>query len=368
MRPPIRTNGLALIAIPYAAALGALATIHPALTALACAPVLWVLLSDLAARHLSPHVVYQLHDDDHRVLYVGETNDVIRRMLEHTDGTEHDWYADIYGYTIARHCWSDRQAKRIERRRITVLNNCAEHAWCDRLRNEIYDDNHRRTGAILTVWTWKPLYLATSMVFDSCTFHTPCGLTRPIPQRPEPDDDLDVDEWAEADGPAVHEPHTATYERHQRTSHAPVTPLALPPVSCHSEPVTSPRDTTRPPTGDGHYPSGVTDSRDSRQEATIGAQVRDAHQRRQGTLTDPFSPDLACHLTADERDRIPLLDDEERTLLAARLRQRKSRANRRNGNATKPTAARRPDSGDAGSSNGHQTRPARGGGGGGGET
>src|SRR5688572_10056401 len=135
MRPPIRTPGLILLGIPYAAAAGALTVLHPVLAVVAVAPTLWAMLSDLAASHLTGHVCYQLHDDDHRVIYVGETNDVPRRMLEHTDGTEHDWYADIYGYTIARHCWTDRQAKRIERRRITVLNNCAAHDWCDRLRN-----------------------------------------------------------------------------------------------------------------------------------------------------------------------------------------------------------------------------------------
>ena len=96
MRPPIRRAGLAHTGIPTALTVGTLAAIHPALAVALVAPILWAMLSDLAARYLTGHVVYQLHNDTHSVLYVGETNDVNRRMLEHTDGTEHDWYADIY--------------------------------------------------------------------------------------------------------------------------------------------------------------------------------------------------------------------------------------------------------------------------------
>lgn len=369
MRPPIRTTGLLAIGILYAAATGALAVLNPILAAAFVAPILWVMLSDLAASYLTGNVVYQLHDDQHRVIYVGETNDVTRRMLEHTDGTEHDWYTDIYGYTIARHCWTDRQCKRIERRRITVINQCARRSWCDRLRNEIYDDNHHKTGALLTVAVWKPLYLAASFVFDSCTFHSPAGLTRTIPQRPEADDELDADEWVEADEPAGTDSFNATYERRSQPSWDVVAPLALPPVSGHSQHVTDARDTTRPPMGGSCRPDRVTCDSDSHQGQSIGAQVREAHQRQQATLTDPFPPDLACHLTDGERAGVHLLDADERDLLYGRLRQRKSRANRRNKRSNGDGAARQSNghADTTSNGNGHQTRPARGRGAGEGE-
>jgi len=91
----------ALLLLTHAAAVVWLLAALPPLGLAAGALLLWPIASDWAASKVSDHVVYMLYNDAD-VIYVGETDDVYRRMYQHTDGIEHTWWRDIDGYNIAR--------------------------------------------------------------------------------------------------------------------------------------------------------------------------------------------------------------------------------------------------------------------------
>lgn len=230
-----------------------------ALTVMAVIGPLWVgLVDDAVNWGLGPGwCVYQLVDDDGLCLYVGSTNDVGRRVLEHTAGTGDPWRARIAGYNVARWCRSERQARRLEQRRIRVINLAADHARCPALHNEIYRSAHRRLLHRATTALWTPAYLLMSVASCAACFHTFAADYRVVPQRPG----ADTDDWMD-DRPDP-EPMTATYRRSgsEQARHA-VTLLALPPVRDTSRPAPSPLRGDAQPERDTSRRDSVTDQRD----------------------------------------------------------------------------------------------------------
>lgn len=325
-----------------------LGNVHYALGAVLAAAWLGPMASDWLASRRSSWVVYMLRNEHAEVIYVGQTDDTMRRMCQHTDGIEHVWWQEITCYTIWRHCWSKRQSKRIERRLVGVINRSADKKWCDKLRNEQYGNDHQRRSRNLGISTWKPIYLLASALWDCRSFTRPAEFTRSIPRRPEPhgpggDDDLwaDEDDWSSGSGWTE-----ATYERRQDNQHGPVaTLLALPPASCHTEePVTPRHSHTQTPTGSvARDSTSHPPRRDTQPKASPdGATIRAAHQRQQAATITQLPADLVAHLKPEEVDALPTLGVEDIKKLRATLRQRKSRTQRAAAADQSPTFRARP--------------------------
>ena len=318
-----------------AASMALLTLTHPAFTVAFCAVVLAPIVSDLGAARLSPWVVYVLRDRDGHAIYVGQTDDPMRRMYQHTDGVEHSWWRDIEGFTIWQHCWTLRQSERVEQRLVGVINRCSDKDWCDKLRNEQFGEDHRKTSRALPIMVWRPVYMLSSWMVDSRSFTRPAAYFRSIPQRPNRQHDDDYadhfDGFDNAAGPSEEHRTEATYERpsngRQRMG---LEPLALPPASCHTDdPVTAchSRNKGRSPLA-GDTPS-QDPGRDTQQTpGATGATIRDAHRRQQAATVGALPDDLAAHLTREEADALADLSPDELKVLRDRLRQRKSRANR----------------------------------------
>lgn len=305
MRPPLRPKAWLWLTLVGAAWGATTASWWP--LGLLLLLLLVPLAADFVWARFFPWVVYQLHDDQHQVIYVGQTNNVARRMREHVDGIEHEWWRDVYGYTIVRHCASERQSERIERRRIAVLNRCADKAYCDLLRNEQHAERHRQPGVVATLWWWKWMYLFGSLVFDSCTFHAPAEFTIRVPRRRVDEED----EWWVGPEPAVNdEPITAFYPRSESPQSGSLTMLALPPArnadrneNDRNDPYTGRSPVNDP---DDRYVTPDTD----REPRTIGERIRATNRDRQtAILTDtadqppPTSPRSRQPLSNAERQR-----------------------------------------------------------------
>lgn len=284
-RTAIPLGGLAILAA-HASLVVLLAIRWPLLALTAGAVIVWPVASDFFAGLFSDHVVYMLYKDD-EVIYVGETDDVYRRMYQHTDGIEHTWWRDIHGYNIARHCWSDRQSKRIERRLIAVVNRCAEKSWCGKLRNEIWDDAHTELATRLTLWWWKFWYLYASHIADCRLFHTTnrTFYCRSIPAKPRSDSDPEDQERWRGGEPRAEPRAEATYQRQERsTANHGVTILALPPVSSYADRNEPDRNDPSPSRREGGARSAqnrnAQDVTAASEQTTLSTRVRDAHTRR----------------------------------------------------------------------------------------
>jgi len=283
-RTAFPVSGALLLGLTGFAVVG-IALARPVTALVLCVLFLWPIMSDRLASWFSPHVVYMLYSGQ-RVVYVGETDDVMRRMYQHTDGVEHTWWRDVDGYTIARHCWSDRQAKRIERRMITVINRCAEKQWCDKLLNEIWGNTHTKWTVRLSLWWWKAWYLYASFCADCRAFHDPQRelYYRSIPPRPDRPNPVGRNDWRGG------EPRSKVHA--QAADDLP--PAAdLFPSRAIVEATVAERDASRnePDRNDGTAPRrGATprhaqdrydtDVTQATTTPTLSTRIRDAHQRR----------------------------------------------------------------------------------------
>lgn len=351
-------NALWVCTLPLATL--ALATLYPVAGLAFGALMLAQIASDMLARRYSPHVVYILRDENGEAIYVGQTDDVMRRMYQHTDGVEHSWWRDIHGYNIWRHCWNDRHARRVERRLIGVVNRCSTKAWCSRLRNEQFGEDHKRASRKLSILAWVPVYLLSNWMADSRTFTSPVAFSRSIPARPSstPDDDYSdtFDGFDEQPDQSDSGWEEATYERpsteRQRMG---LEPLALPPVSGHTDdPVTARHSRSDPFRGLASDTPSQAPRCDTRQAGATGATIRDAHRRQQAATLTQLPDDLAALLTPEEAEALDAMGADDLKTLHARLRKRKSRAGQTAAADRSPTYTAR-------------TRKAQGGGAGGGE-
>lgn len=220
--------------------------------------VLSSMAHDLFCRHVvrHPHVAYRLVSDDGRTLYVGSTNDVIRRLNEHTDGNGDPWRRQIHAMRLHRHAVSEAQARRIERRLIRCMTYAVGREWCRPLHNEVWTQPSSNPLTKLSTWAWTWLYVAQSFVFADCGWagepHT-YGTWILAEHRPGiDDDDWPIDHEPPPADRAVSDPLTATYERDAAEwfRHA-FTPIAIGPVrdvTRDEDPLRSRGSSTRNPT------------------------------------------------------------------------------------------------------------------------
>lgn len=92
-------------------------------------------------------VVYRLLDEHGRTLYVGSTNDLNRRAREHVAGPE-PWRREITHAVVHRHCHTERQARRVERRLIGAVTVGSRSWLCRPLHNDLLTD----PGPVAHVW------------------------------------------------------------------------------------------------------------------------------------------------------------------------------------------------------------------------
>lgn len=211
--------------------------LHRFAVAVVAVAVLSTMAHDLFCRHVvrRQHFVYRLVNDAGRTLYVGSTNDVIRRLNEHTDGNGDPWRRQIHAMRLHRNAISESQARRIERRLIRCMTYAVGREWCRPLHNEVWTQPPSNPIAKLSTWAWTWLYVAQSFVFADCGWagepHT-YGTWIVAEHRPGIDDeDWPVDHDTPPDDHPAEDPLTATYERDAAAweRHA-YTPIALPPV------------------------------------------------------------------------------------------------------------------------------------------
>lgn len=140
MSGPLRPQAAAVAAVVVLAA-----TVTPwALGAIAVA--LWAAWDDGYAR-ASGWVVYRLLDADGRTLYVGSTGDLNRRAREHVAEPD-PWRRSITHVVVHRHCHSEHQARRVERRLIGAITVASRSYLCAPLHNELLID----PGPVAHVW------------------------------------------------------------------------------------------------------------------------------------------------------------------------------------------------------------------------
>lgn len=145
-----------------------------AVLGLAAGSIVWWLVDQWAALRLfrSPHVVYFLVDRKGVVLYVGRTEDAMRRFFEHVDDDEPgEWRKTIYDIVIVRHCRSFRQSARIERRMIRALMDGSRVRMCPPLNNLLLVG--RPLVASPSRWVWLGAYWLNGRLMPACRWHGP---------------------------------------------------------------------------------------------------------------------------------------------------------------------------------------------------
>lgn len=159
-----------------------------ALSATAFVLAWWMLDQNISVHVLhSTHVVYYLLDAHGAVLYIGQTEDLERRYEQHTEDDEQaaePWRRRIRGVVVVRHCRSQRQARRVERRMIRAVTYAANKGLCPRLRNQT---DTRPPAAIARPWVacWVVAYWFTGTLFPRVRWHrhNPTPLRGVAPRR-----------------------------------------------------------------------------------------------------------------------------------------------------------------------------------------
>lgn len=324
MNQPRNLIAAALWATPVIAA-GALAALgHTALAVLAALPTIVATAVSLHDRWCFSHtswVVYGLFNQAGDLIYVGMTNDVDRRVGEHCDDPE-PWKRQVHAVFVLRSCRSERQAKRIEERRIKALTLAVENNKAVVINNDLHTRPAETASQKLWRRTWMYAYQAEQFMHPAvrwvdnrtCIPIVPPGATDDDWAFVEPDP-IDPDDAP----PRVRRRPTerATYQRasHSPTGshHAPVPMLALSPVPMSPCP---PQDTPvggAPGTGDrgqqasGHGGQG-TRLADRIREAAHSTDSRAARRTAKKTR----KTDTAPTLTADQREAKRRWDETEK--------------------------------------------------------
>jgi len=141
----------------------------------------WLADQLIALRNGSPWVVYLLRDSRGWPLYVGQTNDLDRRLREHLRGPD-TWRAEIAGASVARHCRGDRQSRRCERRMIRAMVDLGRWRVCPEVHNEVVFGHGNPLGRLV----WPASFLCVSLVVAGPRFHRPAPVTHTYaPRKPQ---------------------------------------------------------------------------------------------------------------------------------------------------------------------------------------
>ena len=280
-------------------------------------------LHNIACSHITTWDVYGLYDKRGDIIYVGSTNSVERRAVEHVEDTTEQWKRHVACIQVVRCCQSEKQARRIEERRIKALTRAVEKNWVKVLHNDL----HTRPADTSAVRAWRLMW---ALLYRAEQFLNPTirWVGNPWPHiinPPDTDDDTLYDTQPppvdpDQDAPPRHRRHAAeaTYERTQRntpgpgpSSHRPLLELVPGPLS------PCPRHTTPvggAPMGEG---TGDTGNQHVRGQGTLADRIREASARHADTVTRKRSkkPDrepAGPKLTAEESDAKRRWDEREK--------------------------------------------------------
>ena len=332
------------IALTYGTAAALFGALHagnkPAIAALAV--IVAAFATSAAHDHicvrLSGWCVYGLYNERGDLIYIGSTNDLYRRILEHTDDVETEpWRRTISGYVELRNCHSEGQARRIERRRIKAAIVAANTNRAVKINNDL----HTRPTRSLPAHCWFTALMAAYLV-ESIAFAGKRWLdnqyANPVPHRPDSVDSDDDPEPVDPDDSAP--PRTrrttviqATYERRSQT------PPEHGSGECHALALWTPDDPSRKSRSHAHQdpfrgPGADAGQRDahgspSGSRVTLSDRIRAAHAHQTQT-TRTQGQKARSKATSDDR---PKLTDEERAAVKreqAAERKRRQRARQRN--------------------------------------
>lgn len=282
----------------------------------------WLLIATLVAAvgsyfhdrlsgRFKPWKVYVLLDKHADVIYVGSTNHCARRFEEHLED-DVPWKQQVRFMACVRCCWTEKQARRIEERRIKALTAGVEKNRVKVLHNEV----HARPADNVAARFWRSLWLAAyrieAVLFPDIRWidnpsvrrHTPINApaaeAEPDAHQPDPEPVDDLDGWVEA-----------TYER--RPADCPDTDYraAVPLLALSPVPM-SPCPPGPTPVGGDH---GTGDKGDMHRtsQGTLSERIRAAHQRHtEKTSPTAKRPTAEPGLTAEQRAAKRTWDEREK--------------------------------------------------------
>lgn len=268
-------------------------------------------LHDRLSARFKPWKVYVLLDKYADVIYVGSTNHCARRFEEHLEDEGLPWKQQVCFMACARCCWTEKQARRIEERRIKALSLGVEKNKVKVLHNEI----HARPADNIAARTWRLLWLHVyrleGVIYPDIRWLGSTSVDRATPAwappAAEPDDDIPDAPESEPTFDRVE----ATYERRpadrpntDQRVHVPLLALSPVPMSPCPPPTT--------PVGGDPGDRGQRGQTQAAEGTTLAARIRAAHQR-QATATNPkTAPTTGPSLTAAQADAKRRWDEREK--------------------------------------------------------
>lgn len=268
-------------------------------------------LHDRLSARFKPWKVYALLDKHADIIYLGSTNHCARRLEEHLEDDGLPWKQQVRSMACVRCCWTEKQARRIEERRIKALTVGVEKNRVKVLHNEVHARPADNVAARSWRSTWLLIYRLESWLQPSVrwidnpqawwlTHQHPQADSEPDAHQPDPEPVDDPDGWVEA-----------TYERRPADRpdsgyRAAVPLLALSPVPM------SPCPPGPTPVG-GDRGTGDKGDMPRTSQGTLSERIRAAHQRHT-EKTNPAAkkPTAEPGLTAEQRAAKRTWDEREK--------------------------------------------------------
>lgn len=329
-RTALVTRRAAILIATAAALTATAATGHDTLTVLILGAItvhLAHVAHDFLCAALTTWTVYGLFNKNGDLIYVGSTNNTDRRVIEHIEDDSEPWKRQVVSCVVLRSCATEKQARRVEERRIKAMVVAVEKNKVVVIHNDLHTRPADTTRARAWRWTWMHAYRAESWLIPQIRWIANDD-TVPIRPADEPDDPDFWDREPEPVDPdeapprVRRQPRTeATYLRTAAThpggsmwepSFVPL--LALPPVPLSPCP---PRTT---PVGGAPEGQGTGDSRSGgggggtrladriRQTVSQPSVKKAARQDRQAQKAAPAGPTL----TAEQQDAKRRWDEREK--------------------------------------------------------
>ncbi len=193
-----------------------------ALIAATCAAAISAAHDLICTRFATPFVVYGLFDTRDNLIYIGSSEDLAARLRRHlADRDIEPWKHKIASVAVLRNCHTEKQAQRIERRRIRSIW-VAQHAdFTVRIENDTWFSPAANPVARFYRWAWMRAYLTEQNLRPAKRWLRNAAtlpVAHPEPIDAEPADELDpINDDPEPAPAAARTPRPglliATYER-----------------------------------------------------------------------------------------------------------------------------------------------------------
>ncbi|MGD9752653.1 MAG: GIY-YIG nuclease family protein [Acidimicrobiia bacterium] len=265
-----------------------------------------------AAGFLTPWRVYMLLDRHGDVIYIGSTNHAPRRFEEHLADIDMPWKRQVRYMANCRNCWGEKQARRIEERRIKALTIGVEKNVVKVLHNDLLTRPADNKSVRWWRLAWLRIYRIEAWLHPSVRWVSNPTVFHPIDLDPTPANDTqDTDPAPSPDAEPATDRVEASYEcrpadRPDTDQRMSVPLLALSPVPM------SPCPPPTTPYGGGPRDRGQRGQTQAAEGTTLAARIRAAHQR-QRTATNPKTAAAAGPvLTAAQADAKRRWDEREK--------------------------------------------------------